>query len=254
MKTLFITAAFIFTAFCLNSCSNKSDVSRDQNIPVGDNSRTSLDWEGIYTGTLPCADCEGIQTIIKLDKDLTYEMKTKYQGKDEKVFISKNSFNWNEQGSKISLAAGGMYLVGENMLKKLDNEGNQITGNLADNYILKKEVPQLTERYWKLVELNGRPVKKVENEAGEIYMELNDKLVTGNGGCNRFKGTYEIKEGQRITFSKIVSTLIACENTETEREFFKVLEISDNYFLTTDTLVLNKARMASLARFEAVFF
>jgi hypothetical protein len=40
--------------------------------PAGDTSRTSLDWPGTYTGVLPCADCEGIETTITLSVDLTY--------------------------------------------------------------------------------------------------------------------------------------------------------------------------------------
>jgi len=40
---------------------------------------------------------------------------------------------------------------------------------------------------------------------------------------------------------------------ETEREFLQVLETADSYFLKGDTLMLNRARMAPLARFENVF-
>jgi uncharacterized lipoprotein NlpE involved in copper resistance len=31
------------------------------------------------------------------------------------------------------------YLVGENTLTQLDMEGNKITGNMADQYVLKKQ-------------------------------------------------------------------------------------------------------------------
>ena len=44
------------------------------------NSRNSLDWDGIYSGILPCADCEGIKTDIQLHKDGTYRMARKYLG------------------------------------------------------------------------------------------------------------------------------------------------------------------------------
>lgn len=36
-----------------------------------------------------------------------------------------------------------------------------------------------------------------------------------------------------------------------ESDFLRVLEEADNYVITGDTLVLNKARMAPLARFKA---
>ena len=53
---------------------------------------TSVDWDGTYFGILPCADCNGIQTILTLNKNLTYEIQMKYLGKDEKVFESKGTF------------------------------------------------------------------------------------------------------------------------------------------------------------------
>jgi hypothetical protein len=46
---------------------------------------------------------------------------------------------------------------------------------------------------------------------------------------------------------------MACPNLETETHFFKALQMADNYILNGDTLILNKARMAPLARFEAVY-
>lgn len=108
--------------------------------------------------------------------------------------------------------------------------------------------------YWKLVELNGQPVAMGENQSREQHMILqaSDSTVKGHGGCNGFGGNYELKAGDRIKFSKLVSTMMACDNTETENAFFKVLENADNYNLMNDTLVLNKARMAPLARFKAV--
>lgn len=109
--------------------------------------------------------------------------------------------------------------------------------------------------YWKLIELNGQPVAMAENQSREQHMILQsgDGTVKGHGGCNGFGGNYELKPGDRIKFSKIVSTMMACDNTETENRFFKVLETADNYNLVNDTLVLNKARMAPLARFKAVY-
>jgi heat shock protein HslJ len=63
-----------------------------------------------------------------------------------------------------------------------------------------------------------------------------------------------LKERNGISFSKIASTLMACENMETEQEFFEVLELVDNYLLSADTLFLYKDSLAPLARFETVYF
>jgi copper homeostasis protein (lipoprotein) len=260
MKMPFLLAASIGLTLSLISCSTQSDISKDKTLPTGDNTMTSVDWDGMYFGVLPCADCEGIQTTIKLNIDLTYEIKTKYLGKDDKFFESKGHFSWNEEGNKITLTGTDVfpknYFVGENMIKQLDMGGNQITGGMADKYVLRKALPEITNKYWKLVELIGKKVHHEEINKREPHMILryDGNKVTGSGGCNTFNGTYELKESNRINFSKLATTLMACENMETEQEFFKVLEMADNYFLSADTLVLHKAKMAPLARFEAVYF
>jgi heat shock protein HslJ len=115
----------------------------------------------------------------------------------------------------------------------------------------------ITGIYWKLVEINGKPVKwdgKAEQEAF-ILLKDEDNLFTGNGGCNTLFGTYEIdRTTNSIKFSKMASTLMACRGMEIETELKRALEMADNYSLSADEkyLSLNKASMASLARFEAI--
>ena len=57
------------------------------------NSQNSLDWQGTYKGITPCADCDGIETELVLNKDLTYVIKTKYLGKgDGKTLEESGNF------------------------------------------------------------------------------------------------------------------------------------------------------------------
>ncbi|MGL5470369.1 MAG: copper resistance protein NlpE [Shewanella sp.] len=108
-------------------------------IPLGDTSQNALDWPGVYEGVLPCASCEGIQTTLTLQADNSFELKSIYLGKDESIFKVAGKFDWDSNGSKITLSDGSKYLVGENQLFMLDTDGNRITGGLAENYILKKK-------------------------------------------------------------------------------------------------------------------
>ncbi|MCH4293904.1 copper resistance protein NlpE [Shewanella sp. 3B26] len=113
-------------------------------LPVGDSSRTSLDWPGSYEGVLPCASCEGISTRLVLNGDGTYLLETQYLGEQEagaepKVFEERGSFSWNTSGGAIQLESGAWYQVGENQLFMLDREGKRITGALADHYRLGKQ-------------------------------------------------------------------------------------------------------------------
>lgn len=107
------------------------------------NSQTALDWQGTYKGITPCADCEGIETEINLNKDLTFLIKTKYLGKGAGKYIEKNgTFSWDKSGLIITLnginGKPNQYKVGENSLTQMDMNGEIITGKLAKMYIFKK--------------------------------------------------------------------------------------------------------------------
>jgi len=115
----------------------------------------------------------------------------------------------------------------------------------------------ITEKYWKLIEINGKPVMLDESLAREpfIILKNEDHRVNGNGGCNTLFGTYQISAGNRIKFSQMASSMMACLNMEIENELKKALEMADNYSISADGkfLSLNRARMAPLARFEVVY-
>lgn len=119
------------------------DTTKNRGISDGHNAKNALDWTGTYTGMLPCADCEGIETEIKLNKDESYSFSKKFES-NKKIEHSENngSFIWID-GSTIKLDDAEhktvFYFVGENYLKQLDKAGKEITGALAENYILKKQ-------------------------------------------------------------------------------------------------------------------
>lgn len=115
----------------------------DSALKVDDhNSRNSLDWNGTYHGTLPCADCEGIHTMIELNDDGTYTLTQEYLKKNTKL-EDKGKFTWSSDGGKINVKTKDNgefnFIVGEGRLIMLDQEGNEITGALADKYVLVKK-------------------------------------------------------------------------------------------------------------------
>lgn len=223
----------------------------------GHNSRNALDWAGVYKGVLPCADCEGISTTIQLNEDGTYRVKTEYLGTQEgkNSFRDSGRFNWNKEGSTVELGNGAKYFVGENRLIQLDQQGNKITGKLADHYILAKLDGQIEETYWKLVSMNGTPVQVDSsfNKEPHFILKEKDNRIIGNAGCNNMMGTYKLAAQNKISFSKIASTLMACPNLKIEDEFKKVLESADHYNLMDDELILLHGE-TPLAKFEAVYF
>lgn len=267
-----LTVLFLSVVIGCNQKESKKEESASDSVEIidGHNARISLDYMGEYKGVLPCADCEGIETSLILVDESDYVLKTKYLGKDDgKLFEQRGIYTWNEAGNTVICSyenETAQYFVGENTLTQLDSEGNKITGDLADKYVLKKVVSavafassaaednfELTGTKWKLVELYGKPVEKSETSKEDFFIQFDDKSgYAAYAGCNRMAGKYESEQPLRIRFEKGISTLMACPDMTIEQEFAKVLETADNYSIGEDNLSLNKARMAPLARFKAI--
>lgn len=136
----------------LVSCKPKDAASEDATNQTADSTMTtppgyenvSAELAGMYKGVLPCADCEGIETVLVLNTDNTYLLKITYLGKPDAAVTEKTgTMRWSPEKKFIVL--GGLentptnYAVGDNKLTQLDMEGNPITGDLADKYILTKQ-------------------------------------------------------------------------------------------------------------------
>jgi uncharacterized lipoprotein NlpE involved in copper resistance len=132
---------------CIGGCGNKEKTSVDKSTttPKTDvhTAQNSLDWVGVYQGVTPCASCEGIEVTIELNKDNSYSMSEKYLGEEpSNLFESTGDFSWNDAGNTITLSnqePPKQYFVGERYLLRLDTNGEQITGDLADFYRLEKQ-------------------------------------------------------------------------------------------------------------------
>jgi len=108
----------------------------------------------------------------------------------------------------------------------------------------------ITEKYWKLITLEGQQVTMGADQEREIFFMLKnkDKRLTGFGGCNSLNGEYTLEEGNRITFSNVATTLRACaELPVKEHGFLEVFNLADNYTIVGDTLSLKVGRRAPLA-------
>jgi heat shock protein HslJ len=250
------SAIVVIVALLAGGCTTPAGSPGSANPGPAHNARNALDWAGTYRGVLPCADCKGIETVVVLTEEETYSAHSKYLGKTDEVFSAHGRFEWNGAANTVTLPGPQpvRYLVGENRLIRLAGDGSRITGPLAETYVLTKLTDGITETYWKLVELKGRPVPPLKR-APYLILRTEDRRVTGFGGCNSFTGAYTLDEAaSRIRFDQVASTMMACPSgMDVEQAFHEVLRSVDNYSLNGDRLGLNRARMAPLARFEAVY-
>ncbi len=126
---------------CGKAC-KKTCCVKEQVVATAHSSKNALDWNGAYSGVLPCADCSGIETKITLNANGTFEKIEKYVKKENKTVESKGTFSWDKTGSIITLkdekGVTEHYKVGEGKLIMLNNEGKEVSGELANEYILSK--------------------------------------------------------------------------------------------------------------------
>ncbi|HMB28024.1 MAG TPA: META domain-containing protein [Blastocatellia bacterium] len=115
-----------------------------------------------------------------------------------------------------------------------------------------KGAAQLENTYWKLVELNGKPVvATMRRREPHLRLSPEAKTLQGSGGCNTMRGVYQL-DGERLRFTQIATTRMACPDPYMSQEnaFLKVLEATDSFKLTDDKLeLLGDGNL--LARFEA---
>lgn len=142
---LVLVAVLALTLVTFTSCAKKAETNEEAQTETGESARLSLDYAGTYKGVLPCADCEGIETVIEITEDGIYTRLTTYLGKEEKASEEKGTYTWDETGNIITFDGvedSSSFFVGENTLTILDMEGNKVVGELADNYILHKDIAE----------------------------------------------------------------------------------------------------------------
>jgi len=258
MKTSIISAFCLTFIIVLTSCNSEkkkeTQISDESQMEaIGDNSMTSLDWDGTYEGELPCADCEGIKTMVTINKDNTYVTKETYVGKDQIPHKTEGTFKWDEKGQKIIFSDVNRhpYFVGENTLTHLDENGNKISGDLEALYVLSKVMDQLEGKKWHLVSFQGEEIQLKEAKGGHPFLQFNDDFtINGYTGCNNLQGAYEVEAVQKIKFSDLINTLKSCPEMETENEFLKTINSAASYAFVEHALVMYDKDHQKLATFK----
>lgn len=155
----------LIVAFQFMSCNSKQKEERTQTPVIQDTigkkvENNSSNVVAIYEGLLPCADCEGIETVLKIDEgngtmeDHKFELTSVYKGKQpENKFTEKGNFNtergleedpdgtiyilnWNK--SEADQIYYGRYSDKPEKLYMLDRERKIIKSKLDYSLTLKK--------------------------------------------------------------------------------------------------------------------
>ena len=95
-KKLYLAAAFcmIIATGCTNnkkSANSDNVVANTMQVADMHNAETSLDYFGEYKGTIPAADCPGIEVTLIFNKDRTYTQKY--------IYLERKDGEFNETGT-----------------------------------------------------------------------------------------------------------------------------------------------------------
>ena len=104
---------------------------------------------------------------------------------------------------------------------------------------------------WKLTSYSHADVLTPAVSGTEAGLTFNDDgTLTGNSGCNGLGGSYKV-EGNQVTFSEVVSTLMACDEPRMAQEgaFHQVLTETPTFNIEGNTLtIMNNDYVLVLAR------
>lgn len=141
MKKLFILACACLLITSCNSNKKNTDKSATATEAVDmHNAANSLDYIGTYTGTFPAADGPGINMTLIIKKDKTFELVSEYIDRENATF--KEYGVYSVEGNIMMLLNGDdkqYYKIGENTLTALNQDKQEITGELAKHYVLHKK-------------------------------------------------------------------------------------------------------------------
>lgn len=133
MKKAVLSAVAAWALVALIGCNHRADVEA-----VQPNLAELKPMQQSWRGVLPCADCEGIETALFLEKDGTWVMNSHYLGAAEKNTTFATYGTWARTADKLVLTDTGgekyYYHAKGEALEMLDRDGNPITSSL--NYTL----------------------------------------------------------------------------------------------------------------------
>ena len=100
----------------------------------------------------------------------------------------------------------------------------------------------LANTQWTLVSFGTRGAETSLVEGSAITLEFGeDGQAVGSGGCNSYGSKYQVQDN-RLSFSQINSTLMACADErvmQQEQQYLQALESAGEFELTDDHLTIS---------------
>jgi len=105
---------------------------------------------GDYQGSIPCADCDGIEIQLELNQDMTFTGSVNYLGKSEETENTEGTFSLKEGGIVVlDKPLGGMIYFQKKDLDLiiLDQNAKEIISVMNEAYVLKHSAVKKVEAF-----------------------------------------------------------------------------------------------------------
>ena len=109
---------------------------------------------------------------------------------------------------------------------------------------------QIEGKKWLLIELVGMQYEVSDNDTAYFTLDSEKQSIYGRLGCNNFFGNYKIEENQKISFSELGTTMMACPDMTTENQMQDILPEVDNFTVKDGVLSLKWGKDKTLASFK----
>ncbi|MDA9554969.1 META domain-containing protein [Pelobium sp.] len=106
----------------------------------------------------------------------------------------------------------------------------------------------LYQYQWNLTRLKHKNV--IDTNIKLSFFPGKVSSVSGNTGCNNFRGTFELSETNNIKFSALATTKMACLGKNYEAEFLQMMEEANQWEIDNDQLILKRDHKI-LAKFKS---
>lgn len=107
---LLVAAMIIVTSGCVGS---GKKYKQQENSAAGVVDSKNKDCYGTYEGILPCADCGGIKTTLKINSDATYDLRSEYLGEENGIFEESGVYNMIGENiiELVTPSSGGQNII-----------------------------------------------------------------------------------------------------------------------------------------------
>lgn len=184
-----------------------------------------------YTGTLPCADCPGIDESLTLTADHQYVLQEHYRHTNPSDdFVEIGQWRVNTPRSTLILtpsnsddgATKQWRIDAPDRVTALNDQGQTFDApfNLSLGRVTPPVDTPLTGTRWIMTHTAGQSIP----HNAYIKLESGGSRVVGSTGCNRVMGEYSHQADRQLMFQRLASTRMACGAVAgTEQAFLEAL-------------------------------